>query len=65
LLQTCDPASTWARHGTAPLKRNALTLGATVSGQFTSSVSGYLDANYEYRAAGQDAHRVTAGWVSF
>ena len=45
----------------APLKRNALTLGATLSGQFSSSVSGYLDANYEYRGSGQNAYRVTAG----
>jgi fibronectin-binding autotransporter adhesin len=45
----------------APLRRNALTLGATLSGQFSNSVSGYLDANYEYRGDGQNAHRVTAG----
>lgn len=44
-----------------PLKRNALTLGTTVSGQFTRDVSAYLDANYEVRGSGQDAYRLTAG----
>jgi len=45
----------------APLKRNALTLGTTVSGQFSRSVSAYLDANYEIRGSGQSAYQVTAG----
>jgi fibronectin-binding autotransporter adhesin len=44
-----------------PLKRNALTLGATVTGEVTRSVSAYLDANYEYRGSGQNAYRFTAG----
>ncbi len=44
-----------------PLKRNALTLGATLSGQFSKRVSGYLDANYEYRGSGQNAYQATAG----
>ena len=47
-------------HG-APLKRDALTLGTTLSGQFTRSVSGYLDLNYEYRGSGQNAYQATAG----
>ncbi len=50
----------------APLKRDALTLGATLSGQFSKRVSGYLDANYEYRGSGQSAYQATAGLrVSF
>ncbi|MBE7369883.1 autotransporter-associated beta strand repeat-containing protein [Ramlibacter pallidus] len=44
-----------------PLKRNALTLGATVTGQFTRDVSVYLDANYEVRGAGQNAYRFNGG----
>ncbi|HYE38695.1 MAG TPA: autotransporter domain-containing protein, partial [Ramlibacter sp.] len=44
-----------------PLKRNALALGATVSGEVARNVSAYLDANYETRGSGQDAYRVTAG----
>ena len=47
-------------HG-APLKRDALTLGTTLSGQFTRSASGYLDLNYEYRGSGQNAYQATAG----
>lgn len=45
----------------APLKRDALTLGATVSGQFTHGTSTYLDANYEVRGSGQSAFQLTAG----
>jgi outer membrane autotransporter protein len=44
-----------------PLKRNALALGATVTGQLARSVSAYLDANYEHRGSGQNAYRLTAG----
>ncbi len=44
-----------------PLKRNALTLGATVAGAFSRQVSGYLDAAYELRGSGQNAFGVTAG----
>ncbi|MBE7368879.1 autotransporter domain-containing protein [Ramlibacter pallidus] len=44
-----------------PLRRNALTLGATVSGQFTRNVAAYLDANYEVRGSGQNAYQVTGG----
>lgn len=45
----------------APLKRDALTLGATVSGQFTRGANAYLDANYEVRGRGQSAFQFTAG----
>jgi subtilase-type serine protease len=44
-----------------PLNRTALTLGATVSGQFSRNVSTYLDANYEYRGSGQNAYQLTGG----
>nr|WP_240980547.1 autotransporter-associated beta strand repeat-containing protein [Ramlibacter agri] len=44
-----------------PLRRDALTLGATVSGQFSRSISGYLDAVYEMRGGGQQAYQFTAG----
>jgi outer membrane autotransporter protein len=45
----------------APLKRDALTLGATLSGQLSRDVSAYLDANYEYRGSGQNAYQGTVG----
>lgn len=44
-----------------PLRRNALTLGASVSGQLTSSVSLYGDALAEYRGHGQNAYSLMAG----
>jgi outer membrane autotransporter protein len=44
-----------------PLKRNALALGATATGQLARNVNAYLDANYELRGAGQSAYRLTAG----
>ena len=44
-----------------PLRRNALTLGASVSGQLTSSVSLYGDALAEYRGNGQNAYSLVAG----
>lgn len=44
-----------------PLKRDALALGATVSGEVARNVSAYTDANYEIRGSGQDAYRLTAG----
>lgn len=45
----------------APLRRDALTLGTTLSGQFSRSVSGYVDVNYEVRGGGQRAYQVAAG----
>jgi outer membrane autotransporter protein len=44
-----------------PLKRNAVTLGATVHGSLGRNLTAYLDASYEYRGSGQDAHQLTAG----
>lgn len=44
-----------------PLKRDALTFGATFAGELRRGLSAYLDANYEVRGSGQDAYLFTAG----
>ena len=44
-----------------PLKRTALTLGGTLTGQLSRGLSAYADAAYEYRGAGQNAFQLTAG----
>jgi outer membrane autotransporter protein len=44
-----------------PVKRTALTLGGTLTGQLSRGLSAYADAAYEYRGAGQNAFMFTAG----
>jgi outer membrane autotransporter protein len=44
-----------------PIKRSALTLGGTLTGQLSRGLSAYADAAYEYRGAGQNAFMFTAG----
>jgi outer membrane autotransporter protein len=44
-----------------PLKRTALTLGGSLTGQLSRSLSTYADAAYEYRGSGQNAFQLTAG----
>ena len=44
-----------------PLKRTALTLGGTLTGQLSRGLSAYADAAYEYRGSGQNAFQLTAG----
>jgi outer membrane autotransporter protein len=44
-----------------PLKRTALTLGSTLSGQLSRGLSAYADAAYEYRGSGQNAFQFVAG----
>ncbi|HVE54171.1 MAG TPA: autotransporter domain-containing protein, partial [Ramlibacter sp.] len=45
----------------SPLKRTAVTLGATVNGQFARNLTGYVDVNYEYRGSGQNAYQLGVG----
>ncbi|WP_164483790.1 MULTISPECIES: autotransporter domain-containing protein [unclassified Polaromonas] len=44
-----------------PLKRTALTLGGSLTGQLSRGLSAYADAAYEYRGSGQNAFMFTAG----
>ncbi|MDW5442308.1 autotransporter domain-containing protein [Polaromonas sp. SM01] len=53
-------AASFTSTGT-PIKRSALTLGATASGQISRTLSGYADAAYEYRGSGQNAFILVAG----
>jgi outer membrane autotransporter protein len=53
-------AASFTATGT-PLKRTALTLGGTLTGQLSRGLSAYADAAYEYRGAGQNAFQLTAG----
>ena len=53
-------SGTFTAAGT-PLKRTALTLGGTLTGQLSRGLSAYADAAYEYRGAGQNAFQLTAG----
>jgi uncharacterized protein with beta-barrel porin domain len=45
----------------SPLKRTALTLGTSVTGQWTKTLWGFADAAYEYRGSGQNAYQVAIG----
>jgi outer membrane autotransporter protein len=60
IARLAGQATSFVAYGT-PLERNALTLGATLTGAFSRGVSGYLDANYEQRGSGQRAYQLTAG----
>ena len=53
-------ATSFTAAGT-PIKRSALTLGGTLTGQLSRGLSAYADAAYEYRGAGQNAFMFTAG----
>lgn len=49
----------------SPLKRDALTLGTSLTGQWTKTLWGFADAAYEYRGSGQDAYQLTVGLRKF
>lgn len=53
-------AASFSAAGT-PLKRTALTLGGTLTGQLSRGLSAYADAAYEHRGAGQNAFQLVAG----
>ncbi len=53
-------AGAFSVHGT-PLQRNALTLAAGVNKRLSSRLSGYADASYEVRGAGQTHLALVAG----
>ena len=53
-------AASFTSTGT-PLKRDALTVGAGVSGRVGRSLTAFADVSYEARGSGQDAYAIGAG----